>query len=163
MNYNKFETALLAQCKQIGAPIPPIKPGDVAGSISREQGTIEIYHNKDGHTIAEVVSGFPSTNLNRKVAIEYTQFERKKTKDGSETVTQKTYRAGEKEPFFEGFTKFNPDGTMQSCGIIMPDGTRAPLSASLDLDISHILTNDEYWDVLFGETDPSAYFRYFDI
>jgi len=52
---------------------------------------------------------------------------------------------------------------MRSCGIIMPDGTRAPLSASLDLDISHILTNDEYWDVLFGETDPSAYFRYFDI
>ena len=162
MNYNKFETALLAQCKQIGVPAPSIQPGDVSGSFSKEQGNVEVYHNTDGQTIAEVVSGFPSNGLKRKVVTEYTQFERQKTPDGSETIIKKSYKAGEKEPFFEGFTEFAPDGKLRAYGFILPDGTQEAIAIKSAIKINHRPISDDYFDLLFSNAHPRTHLRFFD-
>ena len=99
----------------------------------------------------------------KKVVTEYVQHEIQRAQDGSETVIKRAYHAGEKKPFFEGFSEFTPAGKLQSWGLVLEDGTRAVVSGSQAPDISHILAREEYMDLLFGETDPSAYFRFFDI
>lgn len=163
MNYNRFETALLDQCKQIGVPAPSIQPGDVAGSFSRDKGSVEIYHDKDGRTVAEVVRDFPPNGMPRKVVTEYVQHETQRAPDGSETVIKRAYHAGEKEPFFEGFSEFTPDGKLHSWGLILKDGTKNPVSAIQTQEIDSILAREDYVDLLFGETDPNMYFRFLHI
>jgi len=163
MNYNRFEAALLAQCKKIGVPEPKIQPGDVAGSFSKNQGSVEIFHDKNGRTVAEVVRDFSSNDMKRKVVTEYIQHETQIAPDGSETIIKRAYHAGEKTPFFEGFSELTPKGKLHSWGLIMEDGTREPVSAKPTPEIDRILAREDYVDLLFGETDPSLYFRLFDI